>query len=118
MDLQVKGIYQGSTNVVQLSDNFHKRHFQVEVVDGSYKNNIVFELHKNTTKDNLDLISNFHKGDEIIVKFNIQQNHHQGKVYTNLVAWRLIKENESTSQSGASTNFPTSADEPSNMQFS
>lgn len=68
---------------------FTKREFVLKVEDGSYPQNIKFEL----LKDKTMLIEGYQPGDPMKVSFNIRGNEYNGKYYNNLVAWRLERAN-------------------------
>jgi len=79
----------GGVNVIMdvqtFDSGFSKREFVVTVEDGSYPQNIKFEL----LKDKTTLIDGYQQGDQIKVSFNIRGNEYNGKYYNNLVAWRV-----------------------------
>lgn len=73
-------------DVQEFQSGFKKREFVIETEDGQYSQMVKFELHK----DNVNKLANLQLGQSIEVHFNIRGNEHKGKVYNNLVAWKLV----------------------------
>ncbi len=80
--------------VQEFKNNFTKREFVIETVDGQYTQHIKFEL----IKDNTSLVDDFSQGDPIKVHFDIRGNEYNGRFYVNLTAWRVEKPSGGTQQ--------------------
>lgn len=64
---------------------FTKREFVLKVEDGKFDQLIKFEL----LQDKVGEIDGYKVGDNLTVNFNIRGREHNGRVFNNLVAWRL-----------------------------
>lgn len=72
----------------QVSGKFRVREFVIEIADGKYPQLAKFQL----VQDKCDLLDDYALGDEVKVDFNVQgRQSNEGKVFTNLQAWRLSK---------------------------
>ena len=65
--------------------NFRKREFVLQVEDGKYPQLVKLEVHQ----DKVTLLDGINEGDSLTVSFNLRGKEHNGRVYTNLVAWRI-----------------------------
>ena len=73
----------------QVSEEFRKREFVLEVQDGQYPEHIKFQM----VQDKTSLIDPFKMGDEVKVTFNLRgrgfNKNGQMLYFTNLEAWRI-----------------------------
>jgi single-strand DNA-binding protein len=70
---------------------FTKREIIIETND-KYPQLIKLEL----LKDQTDLTNGMKPQDAVTASFNLRGNEHNGKYYTNLIAWRLSKDHDQT----------------------
>ena len=98
----------------QVSASFTVRDFVIEVPDGEYPQLARMQL----VKDKCALLDPYKVGDEITVDFNIRGKlSDQGKVFTNLQAWRIQSAGGSQpAQSSGPT--PVGADFEDDVPFS
>ena len=83
--MNIKGRLSQIDATQELSGGFRKREFIIET-EGEYPQLIRFEL----LKDKVDIIDSFQTGKIIDVHFNIQGREFNGKVYNNLIAWKVL----------------------------
>ncbi len=87
MNFDVTGAVKVIMDLQSFDSGFTKREFVVTVQDGSYPQDLKFELIKERTS----LIDAYQVGEEVKVSFNIRGNEYNGRYYVNLQAWRLEK---------------------------
>ena len=102
-------------DTVQVSDNFTKRDFVIEVINAQnekYNDFVKFQL----IKDKCDIIDNIAIGQTIVVNFNIKgkkwEKDGNTSYFVNLDAWRIETAGSSYKQTNASTNHPEAAPLP------
>lgn len=98
MSFEVKGKLHEVFATQQINDSFKKREFVLEIEDGNYTQHIKFQM----TQDRCDLLENFQKGEEVNVSFSLAGRPYtnaEGKTiyFTNLNAWRVMKDEMSQS---------------------
>jgi hypothetical protein len=90
------------------ASGFSKREFVVKMSDGKFDQFIKFEA----LKERIDQLDPFKVGDEITVSFNLRGREHNGKYYTNLVAWRVDKAEKSANDPGDNYRQKANAQQP------
>lgn len=93
--MKIDGTLKKIDNIVQLSDDFKKRDFVIQSVDGSRFELLCFELYNDHCKD----IDEYSVGDEITVYFNLKGRKWKDpdgreKYFTTLRAWKIEHEDE------------------------
>jgi hypothetical protein len=78
--------------LMTFESGFCKQPFRINVKDNGYDNLIEFNL----LKDNVDKIKFLKLGQTAEVDFNIRTREHNGRVFTELVAWKVFGKAEST----------------------
>ena len=78
------------------ASGFTKREFVLEIQDGKYPQTVKFEL----LKERVEQLDKFQLGDEVECHFDIRGREHNGKFWNNLVAWRLERAAEPSSDPG------------------
>lgn len=94
MNFELKGNLHARWDAKEITDKFTTREFAIEMPDEKYPQVIKFQL----INDRCDLIENLKKGEEITVHFDIKGRVHDGKVYNNLVCWKIESENKEQAQ--------------------
>jgi hypothetical protein len=87
MSLKVTGklISKGEIQTVG-QKGFQKREFVIELDDAKYPQKVKFSL---LSEDYTKLIDEYAEGEKIAVDFNLKGNEWNGKLYNDLVAWRI-----------------------------
>ena len=88
MNFEISGTLLEKYDEMQISDKFKKREFVLETADGSYTEQIKFQL----VQDKTGLIEPFNVGDKLNVKFNIKGNKWKDNYFVNLQAWKIDNE--------------------------
>lgn len=86
--MEISGKLNRIGEIQTFNKGFQKREFVIET-EGEYPQLIKFEL----VKDNVDKID-FPIGTFLTVTFDIRGNEWKGKIYNNLVAWRVVAEGD------------------------
>ena len=81
--LQGKVIHIADTK--KISDKFTVREFAIEVPDGNYSEEIVFQL----INDKVDMITGHGIDDDIMVHFDIKGRSYKDRWFNNLNAWKI-----------------------------
>lgn len=84
MSNSIEGKVLKVSDVITVSDKFKKRLLLIET-DGQYPQKIKFEFHQ----DRVDLLNEVQTDHMYKVSFDIRGNEWEGKVYNNLVAWKI-----------------------------
>ncbi len=75
-------------NETQTFDSgFKKREIIVTSDDDKYPQDVKFEF----LKDDVDKLNDFTTGDRAVIDFNLRGNEYNGKYYTNLNGWNIVK---------------------------
>ena len=73
----------------QVTENFRKLDFIIEIEDGQYPQLIKFQL----TQGNIEKINNFTEAEKVKVHFNLKGRAYESglekKYFTNLEAWKI-----------------------------
>ncbi len=85
MNFEISGKIIEIYDEVQISDRFKKREFVIEKNESGFTDQVKFQL----VQDKTPLITNFSKGDEVSVSFNIRGNKWKDTYFVNLQAWRI-----------------------------
>jgi len=87
MSLKVTGklISKGEIQTVG-QKGFQKREFVIELDDAKYPQKVKFSL---LSEDYTKLIEEYAEGEKIAVDFNLKGNEWNGKIFNDLVAWRI-----------------------------
>ncbi len=105
MSFEVEGKLYKVYPTEQKTATFQTREFGIEIMSGNYPQYIKFQL----TQDKCAVLDGFNEGDAIKVHFDLRGREWQGKILSNLNAWRV----ESASLSAGSSNTtPKMADAP------
>ena len=87
--MEISGKLNRLGEIQTFESGFRKREFIIET-EGEYPQLIKFEL----LKDNVDKVTEFPIGAFLTVTFDIRGNEYHGKIYNNLVAWRIVAEGD------------------------
>ncbi len=95
----------------QITERFTKREFVVEIEDGKYPQQILFQM----TGDRCDNLNSFKEGDEVKIQFNLRGREWTSpkgevKYFNSLDVWRL--EPISVTQQRGNGNEPPPPSEP------
>jgi single-strand DNA-binding protein len=105
MSFEVEGKLYKVYPTEQKTATFQTRDFGLEIMSGNYPQYIKFQL----TQDKCAVLDSFNEGDAIKVHFDLRGREWQGKILSNLNAWRV----EAASLSaGSSNSAPKMADAP------
>ena len=75
-----------SIGQLETFNNFKKIEFIIETTEEKYQQIIKFEVHNDKAED---AIKNLNSGDNVEVHFNLRGREWEGKVFNNLVAWKI-----------------------------
>lgn len=94
----IKGIIERIEETQTFDSGFAKREFAI-TTESEYQQTIKFEIvkGKNADKDKTKVLNDYQVNEPVEVWFDIRGNEYNGKVYNNLVCWKLER------QEGAST---------------
>jgi hypothetical protein len=108
MDFELTGTLIEKFNEVQVTENFKKREFVIETVDGTYTEQIKFQL----VQDKTSLLEPYQIGEKLKIRFNIRGNKWKENYFVNLQAWKIEKEQPADIQENTEedTPFPTGED--------
>ena len=87
-ELVIKGKIAFIGDAEVISDKFSKRTFVLDVQDGNYEKKVAMQF----SNDRMSKLDGLSIGQEVTVKFNLESREHNGKWYTNAMAWYLSKE--------------------------
>lgn len=90
MNFELSGTLLEKFDEMQVTDTFKKREFVLETADGSYTEQIKFQL----VQDKTGLIEPFNVGDKLNVRFNIKGNKWKDNYFVNLQAWKIDSEQD------------------------
>lgn len=94
MSFELKGNLHARWDTKVITDKFTTREFAIEIPNEKYPQVVKFQL----INDRCDLVDNLKKGEEITISFDIKGRVHDGKVYNNLVCWKIDSEKEGQAQ--------------------
>ena len=115
MSFEVTGKIEDILDFQQITDNFGKREFVLEIIDGQYSQYIKFQ----TVNDRCSLLDALSIGQEVAVHFNLQgrpykKDDQTPTVYFNsLTAWKVLP----ISDNVESADTPPSSSESSDDDF-
>jgi len=116
MSFEVVGKLHKKYETENKTDTFRAREFVIEIDGGSYPQFIKFQC----VQDRVTIIDNYNEGDQIKVHFDLRGREWQGRYFTNLNAWRVEGDQPAAGVSTSSEenfgDFPTSSDEPGEVQ--
>lgn len=112
MSFEVQGKLHEKFDEQKINDSFKKREFVLEIEDGNYTQHIKFQL----TQDRCDLLNDFNKGENVQVSFSLAGRPYTNKdnqtvYFTNLNAWRIVKDEYNQAAPEAAVPMPTTKDE-------
>lgn len=89
-NFQIQGTLIQKNDTEQKSQSFSIREFVVEVPDGNYPQFLKFQL----TQDRCEHLDSYKVGDGVEVHFDLRGKEYQGKYFTTLNAWKLVRKGE------------------------
>lgn len=108
MSFEVEGKLYKVYPTEQKTATFQTREFGIEIMSGNYPQYIKFQL----TQDKCAIIDGFNEGDAIKVYFDLRGREWQGKILSNLNAWRVEGANQSPVKSASTSMDNTSSTPP------
>ncbi len=90
---KVTGVVTQIGELMEFTSGFKKQPFRITVKDNNYDNLLEFNL----LKDNVEKVKFLKIGQTAEVDFNIRAREHNGRVFTELVAWKVWGKAEDTS---------------------
>lgn len=107
MSYQITGTLITRSETRQATDTFKVRDFGIKVVeDSKYENFASFQL----TQERCSLVDDLKKGEEITVHFDLRGRLKDGKIYTNLNAWKIERAGQPAAN--AAPSFPKAPPAP------
>jgi hypothetical protein len=107
MNYTVKGKITEFGEIRKFDSGAVKQTFRIDT--GEQYNNIL-EFEKFEKAENAEKLNNLTKynkvGDEVEIEFNIKANEWQGKIFTNLAAWRISKASTPTNEAQGQEDEP------------
>lgn len=85
MSFEIEGKLIAKWDTEKKTETFSVREFAIETLDENYPQFVKFQA----VQDRCDLIDNFKKDQVIKVHFDLRGRKYDGKVFTNLNAWRI-----------------------------
>lgn len=89
MNLEVTGKIHSIGEVEQKTESFQAREFVLEVMDGQYPQLAKFQL----VQERCGIIESHNVGDTVTVHFDLRGREWNGRVLTNLNAWKVVGDN-------------------------
>ena len=105
MSFEVEGKLYKVYPTEQKTATFQTREFGIEIMSGNYPQYIKFQL----TQDKCAVLDGFNEGDAIKVYFDLRGREWQGKILSNLNAWRVEKASQASSSPSNAASQSTEA---------